>query len=113
MNAWITLEEKGGRNTAVAATESEVVIDVPDRGKAWNSMIVQNFDPNCEIEVSLDADPTGAARTWKLPKNIGMANLMPEDGIFFRTVTIKNMDAANALTADKIIVQASRKVLRR
>lgn len=88
-------------NTAVAASDSEVIADANSKYNTYNRLLVQNLDI-VDIEIRLDQLSTGG-RVFRVGKNGGYLNIEPEAGIYFRSVQNVNLSAADAQTAGKIL----------
>jgi len=91
-------------NTAVAAGGLEYIITAQPTKytNTWNRLIIQNSDV-VQIRVYLDGN---TARAFDVGPNNGSLVLEPKDGYRFGTVQVKNLDAAVAETAGKIVATA-------
>lgn len=102
----IEVEKTSAFNTAIAAGISERVIDKPTIGYFWNKLLVTNRDV-VAVQVQLDGR-TDSGYIFELKAGDGML-IDEKDGIQFRSVDQKNLDAA-AETANKVLFRASRAI---
>lgn len=105
-NLYRTVEEQTKKNAAINAAASEQTITGTTNVDHYNSLIVQNLDATCDIEIRLDFH---TAKRFFAQRAGGIINIKPEDNISFRGVTIVNLDGANAVTASTILMTASLK----
>lgn len=104
MASWIEVFSDGAFVTAIAAEASEThyttSIEMRDRYSPFNSLIVQNRDV-VDIRVELDSGSGAAGKLFEVQAGQTFT-IVPDDGIYFATLKIKNLDTAVAVTASTI-----------
>jgi len=108
---WKSIEVRNVTNAEIAASASEASITAPVNVDAYNMLFVQNNDANSNIEVRLN-DPRGNGEVFRVAKNLGFINLGPDLPIWFRSVTITNLNAAAVVAAGAVTIRASKAVPR-
>lgn len=113
-NGWRQIYTNAARNTAIAASANEIIFDTSDRAKQeynvygpFNALFVTNQD-KVSVRIRLDQS-TDPEKNFDLPPN-SQLSLLPEEGIFFQTITQVNLSADVAQTADKITFRWSKLV---
>lgn len=101
MVVYEVVEQSGSFNDTLAAGASEVLVTTPDRVPYFNFLIIQNFDPNTNISILLDAGTDKAlaidqGKLYQAQLNGGTLILNPEDGVKFKQVAQVNDDSADA-----------------
>lgn len=108
MVAWKELYTNSARNTGIAAAAAETISDSLqnlDRHAPFNFLLVENNDA-VDIEIYLDGIED-SGRAFIIPVG-SLLKLGPDDGIKFSFIKQKNIDAAAAETANKILFRWSR-----
>jgi hypothetical protein len=94
-------ESNSAFNTAIAATAQEEICSGTQRVASYNRLLVQNRD-GVDIQILLD-NATGQGKIFEVQGNGGIFQIEPTDGIWFCRFSQKNLHAAMAETANKIL----------
>ena len=109
MVIWTSLYEESATNAEIAATASATYFStdaakqqISKNQQCFNSLELNNDSNNVVIDVDLDGLSTRRRRIFAKSS----WTIEPEDGIFFNTIKITNTDAANALAANAVKLNA-------
>lgn len=109
MVVWKSLHEKSETNAEIAASASEIFFtalfdkqQLVKIGQSFNSLEINNDSNTIVIDVTLDGLESRKRRVFAK----GNFTILPEDGLFFNSVKITNTDAANAIPAGTIKLNA-------
>jgi hypothetical protein len=104
-----TIETRTVLSDAIAASSTENTITSTLRVDAYNTLLVQNFDASCDIEVRLnDLTASSVQERFFVSKGGGFINFGIDADIFFNKVFLVNLSSTTAATDDKILVRASK-----
>lgn len=110
MEKWNSLYEENATNAQILATASEFFFStnaakqqIAKNSQCFNALEINNDDNSLVIDVDLDGLSTRRRRVFAKSTLI----IEPKDGIFFNTIKITNPDAANAIAAGKLRLNAA------
>jgi len=109
MVVWISLYEEAATNAEIAAAASETFFatnaakqQIAKNNQCFNSLEINNDSNSIVVDIDLDGLTTRRRRLFAK----GNLTILPEDGIFFNNVKVTNTDAANALSATLLKLNA-------
>jgi len=109
MVVWKSEHETSETNAEIAASASEIFFtglfnqqQLTKIGQSFNSLEINNDSNTIVVDITLDGLESRKRRLFAK----GNLSILPEDGIFFNSVKITNTDAANAIPAGTIKLNA-------
>lgn len=104
MARWRQVYASNTKNSALAASASETIASSKadrDRYGPFNSLIVQNLDASCDIEIRLDGRTTEGSVLFA-QRGGGIAAIEPDEGVEFSFFLQVNLSTTTAQTVSSM-----------
>jgi len=98
------------QNAEILASANELILETSARKvDAYNTLIVQNFDANCDVEIRMDM-LNSPSRRFTCQKNGGLVNIGADISMWYQRIFIVNLNTTTACVVSKVTVSGAKVV---